>query len=1429
MLLLLSASLPYSALAKSQSPMMKLSDMKQQVENKISKKLDGQYKKDKFVTFLVKFTQQADVNQAAANAVKKANALKATPYQAELQKKSAVVSALRNTSVESQGGVKEFLDKQKQAGNVKKIKSFYIVNAMAVTATKEVMEKVASFGEVEKVAANQTVQLIQPAPKTITKVQKTADLSPIEWNIDRVQAPKAWNMGINGTGVVIASIDTGVQWDHPALAAKYRGYNPADPSHPDNTYNWFDAVAGKSAPYDDLGHGTHTTGILVGSETNGANQIGVAPGAKWIAVKAFSSNGGGTNETLLTAGEWILAPKDAAGNPHPEKAPDVVSNSWGNANSNLDGGEWFRPMVQAWKAADIFPEFSAGNGGDHHVKGSVYTPAIYPESFATGATDFNNHLTYWSSKGPSPYGEVKPDITAPGEYIRSSVPGGKYESEDGTSMAGPQVAAVAALLKQANPSLTVDQIAQIIKDTAQPLTDEEYPTAPNNGYGSGLVNAYRAVLAAQSGVGEVKGQVQVTGIDSEKPTYSHIPFTHIFKGAPLPITIQAQDNVRMSKVELTYRQSGSIEWKTIAANQLSGNYRSGSYQATIPNNDVIEPGLEYRWVITDYVGNTTETPIYKVTLDSPVTVGYTQDFESTPVGWYSFGENNSWLVDRSPIVALPAYSGDKIIWTSVYQDTEKPEESTLVMPPVHVPDETAYLHFKQYYLMNRGEFANVMVSTDMQNWTSVLTYVGFSTGTGSFDWSDGEADLSAYAGKDIYLAFQYKTDRRQGNYGWLLDDVSLDAKPLPSAAKKKMVQQDITNSKPESIRLTQILSPTASKSAGSTGSYTLPVAARVSVLETGRSTTTKDDGSFSLKHDAGTFTLRAESYGYRSADKTINITKDGAITTDFTLEQLTKGTVSGQIINKSTGQPAANARVSLTEDASIQPVQTDDQGKFTIQSYEGTYTLHVSGENYKDADVTIMIKANQDSTQTIQLSPFIGYSGEIGYDDGTAESLAAWPPENEGGKGRSGYAVKMSLPEGKQTAKLKGGLFKFWNGYGNGQKIRVAVYDATGPHGYPGNVIAGPIDATVQSDGNWMMVDLSSLQLTVKGDFYIGYIQMTDYPDMPVISLDTDSQFIDHSYLLDRGTWSKADYQIGNIMIRAVMDYEADSPTITSPVDGKFTNMATVNVEGKATANTTVHIQNNGTNTATGTASTVGTFSIPVTLQEGENMLTATFLTASGSTAPSAAVKVTLDQTKPQLTIDSPANGLKTNEEVITVAGEVKDANLDSVEVNGTKATVNKDGTYSAPVMLDEGVNTLTVIAMDRAGNQEKKFIQVSAEFTGPIIQNLKPTKDLYVKTGQTVKVEFDSKPGLTAAFEITLPLGYSKSVQSISQLGRTRKSFQLPLLEVTRGHYVGSWKVPSNFKDIRGATIGVSVKDKYGNETEQKAKGRLYINTKKK
>jgi len=219
----------------------------------------------------------------------------------------------------------------------------------------------------------------------------------------------------------------------------------------------------------------------------GQDGIGVAPGAKWIAVRVLNSQGYGLDSWIHAGFQWILAP-----NGDPALAPDVLSNSWGN---NLGGVEEFRPDVQLLNAAGIFTVFSNGNAGPG--SGTVGSPASFPESFSVGATDQYDHLALFSSRGPSPFDVIKPDVSAPGVGVLSSIPGGVYVRANGTSMAAPHVAGTAALMYSARPDLTIAAARFALTSTVtRPTTD----TYPNNLYGWGRIDAYRAVLAvAQTG------------------------------------------------------------------------------------------------------------------------------------------------------------------------------------------------------------------------------------------------------------------------------------------------------------------------------------------------------------------------------------------------------------------------------------------------------------------------------------------------------------------------------------------------------------------------------------------------------------------------------------------------------------------------------------------------------------------------------------------------------------------------------------------------------------------------------------------------------------------------------------------------------------------------------------------------------------------
>jgi Subtilase family/Malectin domain/Carboxypeptidase regulatory-like domain len=261
-------------------------------------------------------------------------------------------------------------------------------------------------------------------------------------------------------------------------------------------------------------------GTMVGDDGDpGQNQIGVAPHARWIAAKGCEDLGC-SDSALLASGQWILAPTDLAGqNPRPDLAPNVVNSSWGSD----DGSDpFYQAIVDAWNAAGIFPAFSNGNNGFAGC-GTVGSPGSYLNSYGAGAFDINNAIADFSSRGPSPFGgELKPNLSAPGVAVRSSVPGDGYDLFDGTSMASPHVAATVALMWSAAPSLAgqIDATRQLLDDTAVDVEDLSCggTADDNNVWGEGRLDAFAAVDQAPRGpTGTLTGTVtdEATGAPLE--------------------------------------------------------------------------------------------------------------------------------------------------------------------------------------------------------------------------------------------------------------------------------------------------------------------------------------------------------------------------------------------------------------------------------------------------------------------------------------------------------------------------------------------------------------------------------------------------------------------------------------------------------------------------------------------------------------------------------------------------------------------------------------------------------------------------------------------------------------------------------------------------------------------------------------------------
>jgi subtilisin family serine protease len=427
-------------------------------------------------SYLVYLQEQADLAQAGAITEREARGL-------------FVYKALKEVADRTQDPLLAYLATEVRAGRAKEVKSFFSVNAIGVTSTEPTLRGLAAFPGVEQIIKAPVVSI----PEPLLGIELPT-VNGVEWNIAKVRAPEVWAKGVFGQGVVVANIDTGVQYNHPALVNQYRGNIVGVFNH---NYNWWDPskVCGNPSniPCDNSGHGTHTMGTMVGDD-GGSNQIGVAPQAEWLACKGCETNSC-SSFALLECGDFILAPWNLnKANPDPSKRPHVVNNSWGGGS----GDSWYQGVVQSWRAAGIFPAFANGNSGPScNTSGS---PGDYPESFSSGATDINDNIASFSSRGPSAFGVKKPDISAPGVSVRSSVPTNSYSSYSGTSMASPHTAGEVALLWSLYPGLSRDipnterklrPATQILNTTAGCGGDGP-TTHPNNVFGWGREDAFQA-------------------------------------------------------------------------------------------------------------------------------------------------------------------------------------------------------------------------------------------------------------------------------------------------------------------------------------------------------------------------------------------------------------------------------------------------------------------------------------------------------------------------------------------------------------------------------------------------------------------------------------------------------------------------------------------------------------------------------------------------------------------------------------------------------------------------------------------------------------------------------------------------------------------------------------------------------------------------
>lgn len=379
--------------------------------------------------------------------------------------------------------------------------SLFFANALCFSATKDVIMMISGRDDIKIIGLNKKCHLIPEISS------ESKEITP---NITQVHAEEVWAQGYTGAGVVVAVVDSGVNYNHEDLADHLWDGGDAFPHH------GYDVVNDDDDPMDDKGHGTHCAGTVLGDGSAGS-QTGIAPEAVLMCVKSIDAEGFGGSVNIAGGMEWAV-----------EHGCDVISMSLGMVNASITDKEVLRRTCVGINDAGVVAAVCAGNEGHIQIVApipdNVRVPASCPPPYldpdqmvnpgalscviAVGAVDSSDNAAYFTSRGPVTWqdtefgdyayepgiGLIRPDVCAPGVAIKSLdyLTTNGYTNMDGTSQATPCVGGIIALMLQKNPNLMPSDICRILEETSLKLT----PTKSNI-TGVGRVDALAAVNAVE--------------------------------------------------------------------------------------------------------------------------------------------------------------------------------------------------------------------------------------------------------------------------------------------------------------------------------------------------------------------------------------------------------------------------------------------------------------------------------------------------------------------------------------------------------------------------------------------------------------------------------------------------------------------------------------------------------------------------------------------------------------------------------------------------------------------------------------------------------------------------------------------------------------------------------------------------------------------
>ena len=420
-------------------------------------------------------------------------------------RREIVINELKKFAEQSQKDVMSVINAEERSNGVVDVTSHWLINSISCKAKRDVVYQLSSHPDIASISHNSELTVIYD-DKDESESLRGEDGTLTE-NVTHVNADKAWELGYTGKGVLVAIIDSGVNYNHVDLKDHLWDGGSQYPHH---GYNF---IAPGQSTLDNKGHGTHCAGTICGDGTSGL-ATGMAPDATLMCLKVSDPNVNATTEQIISAIEFAV-----------DNGADIISMSLGWYPST-DLSATFRTVFSNVLEAGVVTAVAAGNSGSEQssypvpynvrTPGNCPPPWIHPDQqgnaggttsvISVGAVDYSNVVAAISSRGPSTWkyttyndysynpgiGLIRPDIVAPGVSVKSlsNESNNGYAIKAGTSMATPCVAGVMALMLEKNPELTPADLCRIIETTAVKLSDKK-----NNETGSGCIDALAAVQA----------------------------------------------------------------------------------------------------------------------------------------------------------------------------------------------------------------------------------------------------------------------------------------------------------------------------------------------------------------------------------------------------------------------------------------------------------------------------------------------------------------------------------------------------------------------------------------------------------------------------------------------------------------------------------------------------------------------------------------------------------------------------------------------------------------------------------------------------------------------------------------------------------------------------------------------------------------------